>query len=588
MFTRQCVLCALAVALAWGLSSNPAAAQTTCTNTLIVRGINKSGVPDKALVSLKRLNYDYMLPETQRQNKGQVDFMGTKPAKVADSSLSYNCAGYVLNRLRSIGLYNTNVQEVRELFEKFGEPARMRGTARTGFVVTVKVGDIVIYGTDVHVAFVESVNPITIVGKDNEGAVFRYREGDESSSAISRWGERKYWTLDWSRITSWSKNTEFDECGPCELGSFAAPAAVEVSCPHLAPAPSDTAFFNKQAHKTRQGLINEKIHEWKTAANTEVSVAVSDNGSSGRRGSPKVITRTYTVTPMCERKTGPATITMVSGLPATLTQVITVEDKVPPSFPVPVSATVTGCQEDPLPKPPPGYQTAGKDNCGGNVTITYTDSVKGGRGSTTDPLVVERTFTAKDESGNSKNYLQVFKVVDTIPPKLTGATPSSICLKTSDRFPSPDPGSIHAQDNCSTDRPQVAWIEDLLSRPGTGRPGDPRVVVRKYQVSDRAGNSIDVRQTITVEDDAAPMTERFENPSIAGGRLDWCAIFGENCGTPAANAFCRLKGYARSVNHEKAPNLGRTKLVNGQDCDCVSKKCGNYTCDGFKYVTCVK
>ncbi len=512
MSKRRCGVSSVAFALVLVLSAHPAAAQNTCSNTLIITGINNKGVPDKAEVSLTRVNYDYTAVEVARRNDEQVTFMGID-APVADASVRYNCAGYVADRLWVIGQYKANVDQMATAITKFGNPVFPKrtqpGFAEPGFMETVKAGDIVIYGPNTHIAFVESLDPITIVGKDNEGAVFRYPAGSEKTDVLQKFGgEPLYYTLPRSRLTGLSKKSKLDVCGPCETGALVAPGPVEVSCPGAVPA-ADTDSIKKQAEKLRRdslkstGLGANYEYEWKTAMDIKVSVTEPDNGGSGRRGNPKVITRTYTVTPTCERLNAPPkTNTMERGTPTILTHVITVENKVPP--------------------------------------------------------------------------------------KLTGTPPLSIPLKPSDRFPPPDTGSIHALDNCSTDKPQVRWIEDLLSRPGTGRHGDPRVVVRKYQVSDSTGNSIDVRQTITVEDDAAPPTERFESPSIPGGRFDWCAVLGDSCGQPAADAFCSLKGYARSVDLAKAQNVGRTKLVNGQDCDCVTRKCDGYTCDGFKHITCAR
>ena len=75
----------------------------------------------------------------------------------------------------------------------------------------------------------------------------------------------------------------------------------------------------------------------------------------------------------------------------------------------------------------------------------------------------------------------------------------------------------------------------------------------------------------------------FNNPRISGNRLDWCREWAQNCGKPAADAFCRVKGYSRAVNFAKAPNVGASQptqiITSGQICNQAG-------CDGFSAITC--
>ena len=75
----------------------------------------------------------------------------------------------------------------------------------------------------------------------------------------------------------------------------------------------------------------------------------------------------------------------------------------------------------------------------------------------------------------------------------------------------------------------------------------------------------------------------FHNPKIGGLRLDWCRFWARQCGAPAANTFCRMRGYRRAIAWQKATDIGRwvpTRVIaTGQVCR------GNF-CDGFRFITC--
>lgn len=78
----------------------------------------------------------------------------------------------------------------------------------------------------------------------------------------------------------------------------------------------------------------------------------------------------------------------------------------------------------------------------------------------------------------------------------------------------------------------------------------------------------------------APVTKLFVNPKIGGVRLDWCRIWANQCGAPAANEFCQGKGYNVAVNWKKANNIGYTRIITS------GQICNHPDCDGFKRVRC--
>src|SRR6185436_5415042 len=95
----------------------------------------------------------------------------------------------------------------------------------------------------------------------------------------------------------------------------------------------------------------------------------------------------------------------------TNTQVITVLDTIPPVLVgVPIALTVQ-CLAN---VPPPANVTA-TDNCDTNPTVTLTAVTNG-----TCPLIITRTWVARDFCNNSSTNRQIITVLDIIPPVLVG------------------------------------------------------------------------------------------------------------------------------------------------------------------------
>ena len=78
----------------------------------------------------------------------------------------------------------------------------------------------------------------------------------------------------------------------------------------------------------------------------------------------------------------------------------------------------------------------------------------------------------------------------------------------------------------------------------------------------------------------------YRDPEIAADntemvRLDWCREWGSACGKPAADAYCRMLGHARSGHIQIGNNVGRTALISSKAI------CSDPTCDGFRLIECV-
>lgn len=80
-------------------------------------------------------------------------------------------------------------------------------------------------------------------------------------------------------------------------------------------------------------------------------------------------------------------------------------------------------------------------------------------------------------------------------------------------------------------------------------------------------------------------TVTYSSPSLKlatgdGVRLDWCLEWANNCGEPAADAFCKSKGKAKAVNFTQKPNAGLTVVISSK------RICNAPACTAFANITC--
>jgi hypothetical protein len=70
-----------------------------------------------------------------------------------------------------------------------------------------------------------------------------------------------------------------------------------------------------------------------------------------------------------------------------------------------------------------------------------------------------------------------------------------------------------------------------------------------------------------------------------GNRLDWCLKWSEDCGRPAADAYCQAQGFVKALQFIPDRHIGSrspTRLIGtGATCDLAR-------CDGFRQITCLK
>ena len=82
-----------------------------------------------------------------------------------------------------------------------------------------------------------------------------------------------------------------------------------------------------------------------------------------------------------------------------------------------------------------------------------------------------------------------------------------------------------------------------------------------------------------------PNSEEFRYPVADVYRLNYCLNRGEDCGEPAATAFCQAQGFRAASDWSRDPNIGAIfpTIMLG-----ANEVCAAFLCDGFKEITCAR
>jgi hypothetical protein len=89
-----------------------------------------------------------------------------------------------------------------------------------------------------------------------------------------------------------------------------------------------------------------------------------------------------------------------------------------------------------------------------------------------------------------------------------------------------------------------------------------------------AGNGLDAARSVITH---------LSLPIYQNYRVDSCLSLNRQCGQPAADAWCRAKGFAKAIDWAVDHDIGATTptyLMGDQGL------CDHTLCDGFKYITC--
>ena len=197
-----------------------------------------------------------------------------------------------------------------------------------------------------------------------------------------------------------------------------------------------------------------------------------------------IITRTWTAADAC-------------GNVSSCDQIITLEDSTPPQITECPADIVLSCDAD--------TSTANTgvplftDDCGTNLTVTWANEIT--PGSCPQNIVIARTFTVTDESGNSSTCVQEIELVDNTAPELT--CPADISVPFGGSTDPSETGTASATDNCS------AIIDISYSDNTVGN-----IITRSWTAIDECGNSISCDQVITIQGSGDPVVNCPEDISI--------------------------------------------------------------------------
>ncbi|MGJ5641554.1 HYR-like domain-containing protein [Formosa sp. S-31] len=276
--------------------------------------------------------------------------------------------------------------------------------------------------------------------------------------------------------------TATDACGNVSTTS-ATYTIIDVTGPQITQEPTDIVFECDATSGT-------ELTDWLTTnggatASDQCSVALSWSNDfdmtslDGVCGADNAVTVTFTVTDNC----GNATST---------TATITIIDDIAPELPTNIPADVTvECMSD----VPAMTDLTATDICAGDITVSGIDTEDN-----SDPtnVIITRTWTFTDACGNTTEATQTITVQDATAP-IVDTTVEDLTLDCIDDVPAL--ADLTATDNCAgtitaSGTETIETIDDCH-----------QVITRNWVFTDNSGNTTEVTQVITVNDDEAPVPD---------------------------------------------------------------------------------
>jgi gliding motility-associated-like protein/uncharacterized repeat protein (TIGR01451 family) len=214
------------------------------------------------------------------------------------------------------------------------------------------------------------------------------------------------------------------------------------------------------------------------ACDSNVPVTMSQSVNGNPAFGCFSLTRTWTSTDDC-------------GNTATASQTITLLDDTPPSL-VGVPADQDYDCSVSVPAAPVVTAT---DFCDSNVPVSFNESINGNAG--TGCFTITRTWSASDDCGNGTVATQLITFSDNTAPTLMGV-PADLTLDCSAAVP--PAAAVTATDFCDANVP-VSFVESTNGVPGAAC----QVIIRRWTATDDCGNTTTATQTITRQDNQAPV-----------------------------------------------------------------------------------
>ena len=211
-------------------------------------------------------------------------------------------------------------------------------------------------------------------------------------------------------------------------------------------------------------------------------------------------------------------------------------DTTKPVVTAPADAAYQCASEVPAASP---SQATATDNVG-VTSLTVSETNNGGAGSTASPLVITRTWTARDAAGNIGIASQSITVADTTAPVITRVG-GDVTLECHTGYV--DAGAT-AQDNCGGN------LTTSIVASGFVDVNTPNTYTITYNVTDAAGNiATSVTRTVVVRDTQPPSVVAPPAQSVTSTS---CTVAVPDFGRPQSSDNCSLAG-ALSVSQVPAP-----------------------------------
>ena len=195
------------------------------------------------------------------------------------------------------------------------------------------------------------------------------------------------------------------------------------------------------------------------------------------------------------------------------TQVITVEDNEAPQITCPADVILIGCNTAVAPLVDINTVTA-TDNCG-TPTVSFVSDIVMGSGCIGDTIVILRTYRATDDCGQSTDCIQTIKIVDDVPPVVTGIQDITVACE-ADIFGLfgtwvNNNGGGTATDNCNF----VTWSTIPPNPVLTNTSGETCVT---FIATDRCGNQTSQEACFNIN--CSSLTKTFTNNQDGDGSTD--------------------------------------------------------------------
>src|SRR5205823_296058 len=143
------------------------------------------------------------------------------------------------------------------------------------------------------------------------------------------------------------------------------------------------------------------------------------------------------------------------------------------------------------------------DNCGGTVTVSH-DADQITNQTCPNRYTITRTYHATDSCNNSSSRSQTITVNDTTAPTIN-TFPSNTTVSCASAVPTPNNSSVSATDNCNG----TVTISHDADQITPGSCNNRYSISRTYHATDSCGNSSSRSQTITVDDETAPVINTY-------------------------------------------------------------------------------